>query len=187
MNIVIATGNKDKFREIAKTLNEFGIRSSQVETDVEEKGSSLEDIVVDKAKKAFSKVKQPLIVDDTGVYFEAYEDFPGAFAKRTVEKIGLAGLLKKIEGMDRRAFFKTLICYIDENGYEIFEGKLEGNIDKKIHGIGRKDFPYDRIFLPFGYNIPMCALNLDEITRISHRAQATRKFASWIKSASKKR
>ena len=187
MQIIVATGNTDKFEEIASTLKEFGINAKQASIDVEEVGSSIEEIVVDKAKKAFAQIQQPLITDDTGIYFEAYEDFPGAFPRRTIEKLGLAGLLKKLEGMERGAFFKTVICYIDANGYEIFDGIIEGRIDDNIHGIGRRNLPYDRIFLPFGYNIPMCALTLNEITRISHRAQATRKFAKWIKSAKKKR
>jgi inosine/xanthosine triphosphate pyrophosphatase family protein len=36
----------------------------------------------DKAKKAFEKLKKPLIVDDSGIYFDEYPGFPGPLAKR---------------------------------------------------------------------------------------------------------
>ena len=82
MQVIVATGNKDKYDEIAKTLSEFGIKARKADISVDEVGSNLEEIVVDKAKKAFSQLKTPLIVDDTGVFFEAYDDFPGAFPNR---------------------------------------------------------------------------------------------------------
>ena len=180
MRIVVVTSNKDKFDEIAKILSEFKIDAEQASLDINEEGSTLDEIVVDKAKKAFDEIKQPLIVDDTGVYFNAYEDFPGAYPRRVFEKLGLAGLLKKLEGKDRGAFFRTILCYIDENGTKMFDGNLDGNISEKIYDPGRQALPYDRIFIPYGHQEPMCSLNLDQITKISHRAQATRKFAAWF-------
>ncbi|MCX6818754.1 MAG: non-canonical purine NTP pyrophosphatase [Candidatus Aenigmarchaeota archaeon] len=181
-SIIVVTGNKDKFDEIAKTLAEFKIAAKQVNMSIEEKGSTLEEIVVDKAKKAFEQVKQPLIVDDTGVYFNAYDDFPGPFPKRVFEKFGLAGLLKKLEGKDRGAAFKTVICYIDEKGYKLFYGALEGTITEKIHDAGeRASLQYERIFIPFGYKITVSAMSIEDKIKISHRAHATRKFVAWFK------
>lgn len=180
MKIIVVTSNKDKFDEIAKTLAEFKIEAEQSSVNITEEGSTLDEIVTDKAKKAFEALKQPLIVDDTGVYFSAYEDFPGAYPRRVFEKLGLAGLLKKLEGKDRGAFFRTILCYIDENEQKMFDGNLDGNISERIYEPGRESLPYDRIFIPYGHQEPMCALTLDQITKISHRAQATRKFAAWF-------
>ena len=45
MNIIVATGNQDKFVEIAKALSEIGIKANQVDVNVEDELDSIEDSV----------------------------------------------------------------------------------------------------------------------------------------------
>ena len=43
---------------------------------------SLEEVAQAKAEQAFEQLKKPVIVEDTGVFFEAYSNFSGQIAKR---------------------------------------------------------------------------------------------------------
>ncbi len=177
--ITVVTGNKDKYNEIKKILESYGIKSEQVPLSFPETKENVEEISIEKAKNAFSVLKRPLIVDDTGVFFDAYENFPGHLAKRIYHSLGFKGLLKLVEGEERGASFKTVVCYIDEKTIKTFVGELRGAITTKVYPTSRVDLPYERIFIPEGFDRPMCMLDIEEKNKISHRSKAVRKFAEW--------
>ena len=45
----------------------------------QEESDKIEKVVLEKARTAFKKLKKPLIVDDTAIYFEEYKNFPGTY------------------------------------------------------------------------------------------------------------
>lgn len=146
-----------------------------------EYGNTIEEIAKNKARQAFNKIKKPLIVDDTGIFFSAYNNFPGLIAKRLYIAIGFSGLLKLLKKKSRKAYFKAVICYYDGRKMKLFDGKLHGNIVKKIHPdrFKRKKFPYDQIFFASGSRKPVSSMTLKDKIKTSHRAKAVRKFARW--------
>ncbi|MBU0530084.1 MAG: non-canonical purine NTP pyrophosphatase, partial [Nanoarchaeota archaeon] len=172
--------NHGKFLEIEKILKKHGINASHINLDADEEGNTLEERCLSKARNAFSSVKKPLIVDDTGVFFEAYENFPGPFPKKVFQELGLDGILKKLEGKRRDAYFKSLICYMDENETLIFEGVVQGIISEFIYEGGHEALPYDRILIPSDHTRPFCEFTREEKNMISHRAKAVEKFAQWF-------
>ncbi len=178
--ITVVTGNDDKYNEIKKILMKYGIDSEHVKLSFPETKDSVEEIAVEKAKNAFSAVGRPLIVDDTGVYFDAYNDFPGHLAKRMFNALGFRGLLRLLDN-NRGASFKTVVCYTDGRTIKTFVGELRGTITKEVHPTSRPDLPYEQIFIPDGFDVPMCTLSVDEKNEISHRAKAVEKFAKWFK------
>ena len=178
--IIVATGNEHKFWEIALTLKEFGIEAEQRRIDIKEgRYETLEEIAIDKARQAFEQIKQPLIVDDTGVFFKAYNNFPGPFPKYVFNSLGFSGIMQLLENKDRSAYFKSLICFIDENGHKVFEGRLNGRITLNVHECERLSLPYERIFVPENNVKPLSLLSLEEKIKFSHRAEAVRKFAEF--------
>ncbi len=181
MKLVVVTGNKDKFKEISLVLKQFGINSVMRDMELYETGDTLEEIAMNKAKEAFKRIRKPLIVDDTGIFFSAYKNFPGIYAKRIYLSIGFEGLLKLLKGKTRKAYFKSAVCYFDGKS-KTFSGKLYGTIQKKIHSdrFSREKFPYDRIFIPDGFDKPISLMPLDKKIEFSHRAIAVRKFARWF-------
>jgi len=182
-SVLIVTSNEDKFKEISMVLNEFSIKAKRINLDFPEHGENIEGVAENKAKEAFRKVKKPLIVEDTGIFFSAYKDFPGGYAKRIYKSLGLTGLIKLLENKSRKAYFQTVICYYDGKRTKTFSGKLHGTIVKKIHTdkFLRQKFPYDRIFIENKYKKPVSLLTLEEKIKISHRAKAAEKFARWLK------
>ncbi len=179
--LAVVTGNEGKFMEIKSVLSELGIGCYQHKAQLNEFGDTLEEVVRHKAEQAWELVKAPLIVDDTGMFFEAYKDFPGHLSKRVFNSIGYEGLFKLLENKSRKAYFKTLICYTKtENDLMLFEGTLKGKITENVHDGGLPGFPYDRIFIPDGFDKPFSYMPLAERTRIDHRSDAVRKFVNHL-------
>lgn len=183
MWIYFVTKNKHKFSEIKGMLAPYGISVKQKMLDLEEPDlASQEEVALTKARQAFAKIKRPLIVEDTGVYFKAYRNFPGHLAKRIYESIGLKGLVALVRAAkNKRAYFKTVICYIEEkNKYKIFSGEMHGRLIEKIVLPKKDRLPYEKIFVPENMSEAVVKLSIKEKNRISHRAKATRKFGKWL-------
>jgi XTP/dITP diphosphohydrolase len=182
-SILVVTTNEDKFKEISMVLKEFGIKTKKVSVELHEYGGTVEEVAMNKARGAYKKLKKPLIVDDTGIFFSAYKDFPGILAKRFYLSLGYDGLMKLLENKTRKAYYHAVICYCDGRILKTFSGKLHGTIVRKIHAdkFQRQKFPYDRIFIENTYKKPVSLLKWKEKIKISHRSKAVRKFARWFK------
>ncbi len=179
--ILIVTTNRDKYEEIASVLQVRGIEAEQLALELEEKEETLEEIVKSKAEQAFAAAGKPVIVDDTGIFFEAFENFPGHRAKRVYKELGYSGILEKMKGRKRNACFRSIIAYKDAGTLKLFAGRLKGTIAAEVRGTARKKFPYDAIFVPDGFDVTLSEIPWNERLKMSHRADAARKFAEWLR------
>jgi len=110
--ILFITDNKSKLEEASKIANEYGIQVIGKKIKLPELMTpNEEEIIIEKAKYAFEKIKKPLIVDDAGIYFEAYPNFPGAFTKFIIKLLGFEGIFKLLEGKDKKAYFQCTIGF----------------------------------------------------------------------------
>lgn len=182
MSLVFATGNHFKFLEVKSVLEPLGFSVWQKKLDLFEPESNFPaEIAKEKALHAFEKLKLPLITEDTSVFFEAYNNFPGTKPKKIFEQMGFEGLFEKLKGRSRDAFFHTAICYLDyEKEPKIFEAKLHGSITKEVILPEADKMPYEKIFIPKGKQHALSQLSLKEKNEISHRAEAARKLAQFL-------
>lgn len=161
-------------------MSEFNIELVQVkEEKIEPKELSIEEVAELNAKHFYEKIKKPVIVDDTGIFFKAYPDFPGNHPKLMFNLLGYKGLLKLLEGEDRSAFFKTIAAYYDGITLKTFQGILKGTISEEVSGQEIDVMPYERIFLVNGKKL--CDFSREEKNKISHRAIAFKDLAKWLK------
>ncbi len=182
MKLFFATGNKHKVQEINAVLGKK-IHLIQKKIELKEpKSSSIEFIAEKKAEQAFRKLKKPLIVEDTGVYFTALRNFPGTEPKRAFLKLGLNGLLKKLQGKKRTAFYKTVICFTDGKKKKIFSGKLHGKITEKVFLKEKDVMAYEKIFVPKGKNKVLAFFSRKNKNKFSHRAKAAEKLKKFLES-----
>lgn len=181
MRLAIVTTNEDKYHEISSALRAAGIETEHVSLELEEVGDDIRKIAADKAKQAFADLKRPLLVDDTGVFFDALGAWPGVRAKRVFKEIGYDGLFDRLEGKDRSAHFETVIAYADAKGkVRLFSGTLRGTIAEDIAPVhDRGSFIYERIFIPEGYTIRGSQMSFEKKAEISHRTKATKAFVEW--------
>ena len=175
--ILIGTHNKGKFREIAYLLSKklkkispssLGIKSPR------ETGKSF--ISNSKLKvKYFSKfVDFPVISDDSGLCIKALKNKPGIYSARLAKKHGsflkaMKFILKKMEKKkDRKATFVCSLSYRNINKkITSVEGRIEGNLSKKI--LGKKGFGYDPIFIPIRKKITFGQMSKIRKIRMDHR------------------
>ncbi|MBU4466720.1 RdgB/HAM1 family non-canonical purine NTP pyrophosphatase [Patescibacteria group bacterium] len=182
MIITFVTTNKHKFREVKGILKDFPFELEQLDMEYEENhDSEIEDIAGSAARKLAKELKKPIIVEDTGLFFEAYDGFPGALPKFIFKALGYKGILKLLEDEGRGAYFKTIVAYC-EPGKEpvLFEGIMKGAITKEVYNLEKDEMPYDKIFVPESKTKTISDMSLEEKNSLSQRAEAFLKFGKYI-------
>jgi XTP/dITP diphosphohydrolase len=177
--IVFVTGNKGKFREVKDILTSRGFEVIQ-NTDgyPELQEDDLEPIAAYGAKWASEKLGMPVVVDDSGLFINILNGFPGPYSAFVEKNLGNKRVLKIMEGeTDRSAAFKSVIGYCEPRGEPLtFTGTVEGNI--AFEELGTGGFGYDPIF---DYNGKTFGeLGDEEKNKVSHRRRALDKFLEWL-------
>jgi XTP/dITP diphosphohydrolase len=183
MEIKMVTQNRNKLREIEKLLKPYGFRVVGVYVPTDEiQSNSLKEIVLRKAESIINMVKPIYLVEDSGLFINALNQFPGPYSNFIFETIGNKGILKLMRNVkDRTAIFRTVIAaVILPNVIKLFEGEVKGSISKEIRG--EKGFGFDPIFIPDGWDKTLGEIGVEEKNIISHRGNAFRKFAEYMSS-----
>jgi len=179
--IYFVTGNYGKFREARNVLKKYDVKLKQIKySKPEDKKLSTEKIAENAAKILVEKFRKPLIAEDTGIFFEAYKDFPGRNSKVVFNKLGLDGILRKLENKTRKAYFKTAIGYANGKKLMIFVGYCRGRISKKVIGKRDVNLPYDNVFIPDGHS-KVFAKIMKTKQKISSRVMAFEKFGEYLR------
>ncbi len=178
MGMKFVTSNKHKFEEVKILLKKFRIGVERVELKIPEIRGTNEEIAMDAALKAYAIIKEPLIVEDSGLFINGLNGFPGEFSKWVYNKIKPEGILKLMEGVeDRSAYFKAVVAFANGKEVRTFTGIVEGSISHEERG--DQGFAFDVIFVPKGYTKTFA--EIPEVkAKISHRIKAFEKFAKWL-------
>jgi XTP/dITP diphosphohydrolase len=188
MNLVFATNNQHKLKEIRHILDQpFKIISLQdigCSEDIPETAETLEENALMKARYIHEKYGKDVFADDTGLEIEALNGRPGVFSARYAgpdhdHQKNMDKVLLEMTGQSiRKAQFRTVIALILERKEYLFEGIVKGKILTEKHG--DKGFGYDPIFQPEGYDVSFAEMDLNNKNEISHRGKATRKLATFL-------
>ena len=183
MKIVIATHNKDKYKEL-----HFGLKSLDINLkslfdfpdigEIVEDGDTLKDNALIKARTVFKMTSLPSISDDTGLEVDALNGAPGIYTARyagencsyldNVNK--MLHEMKDISNENRSATFKTVMAYVDGNVELTCEGIVKGTITRTIKGVG--GFGYDSIFYSNEKKKTFAEMTIEEKNLVSHRSKA---------------
>lgn len=180
MNVTIVTSNVHKAHEVAEYFRGIAdVRHIPLEIP-EFRDNDVGVIARAKAEYAWEALHEPVMVDDTGFFIRALKGFPGPYAAYVLDTIGMAGILRLLEGVeDRGAYFETAIGYADETGsVRIFRGRVEGTI---VLPRGSAGFGYDPIFEVEGRTL--AELTTEEKGAISHRGRALENLRDYLSSA----
>ena len=184
MKISFVTTNKHKFDEVERIVSPYNIALEHLDMEYDENhDADMQTIVFDASKRLSSELGKPIVLEDTGIFFEAYNGFPGPFPKFVFGSLGFKGIFKLLEGEIRDAYFLTVVGYCEPQGKpKIFEGKMHGKITEEIFDQDKHLMPYDHIFVPQGKTMPISRMLMDEKNGFSQRGEAFRKFAKSITS-----
>lgn len=185
--IYFITENKSKFKEAKLILKSINIKLVQKNLKLKETQTlDQKAVVIEKAKQAYSIIKKPVLVDDTGIYFEEYKNFPGTYTKVLFESIGFNGLKRLLKTKNKKAYFKTFICYKDNKTEKIFSGIWKGKITEGISKKFNSDWQYNSIFIPIDYKKVLSEIPLEERAKKSHRKKAFDKLIKFLKGGKEK-
>ncbi|OUJ18634.1 Inosine/xanthosine triphosphate pyrophosphatase all-alpha NTP-PPase family [Methanonatronarchaeum thermophilum] len=176
--ITFVTSNQHKIMEAKDILSPIKIEGRDI--GYPEIQDTIENVAIEGAKYAYKKIKKPLIVEDSGLYINTYNGFPGPYSAYTHETIGNKGILKLMKNKtNRKCYFKSIVVYIDQHTTKKHTGKIKGQISKKQKG--PHGFGYDPIFIPNNHKKTFGEIEMKEKNKLSHRRQALKKLKKWLK------
>jgi len=190
--IVIATHNPDKKKEIMIALRELGVNILSLDSfpeigEIEETGSTLLENSLIKARTVSAVTGKPAIADDTGLEVDALNGAPGIYSARYAGinvsyEDNVRKLLSEMSSFDmdsRTARFRTVVSFHSSNEELWTEGVIEGSIT--MNAIGKGGFGYDPVFRLRKTGKTFAEMTRQEKNRISHRGVALDKMRQLLK------
>ena len=188
-NIIIATENMGKFREITSLLHGgfdqfFSLRDFQEKIPIEEDSDLYVENAMKKARKIGDRFGMHTLADDSGLEVTALGGRPGVrsarYGKNDDERI--EKLLAELEGVpwdQRGAVFKAYLAFYmpERERCYVFYGELKGFIGTEKHG--QNGFGFDPVFYVPELDTYLAEISMDVKNRLSHRGKAIQAFINF--------
>jgi XTP/dITP diphosphohydrolase len=178
MKLIFVTGNLYKFREAERILKEYDVIIEYKDMKCEEiRAETCEEVALSSLRFLRRSLNKPFFVEDSGLFINTLNGFPGTLSSWVFKKIGNEGILKLLRGeRGRDAHFLSAIAAWDGRNEKLFVGRVDGHISHELRG---KGFGYDPIFIPAGSDK---TFGEDEKIKslCSHRRNSLKKLAEWI-------
>lgn len=174
----VVTSNRGKYVEYREKLEDHYAEVEMANIDYPEiQTDSLEEVV----QFALNELEEhaPLIIDDSGLFIDAVDGFPGVYSAYVMKTVGCEGILSLMEQQDDRSSrFECVIGYLGEEK-KMFKGISKGSITHEKRG--SKGFGYDPIFRPEGFENTYAEMTSEEKNRISHRGKAMDGLLDYVR------
>lgn len=192
--IVFATGNEGKMREIRSILKDLGLeilsmKEAGLNPDIKEDGKTFEENALIKARTVAKYTDAIVLADDSGLEIDYLNKEPGIYSARymgedTSYRIKNQNLIDRLEGVPKEKRTARFVCAIaavlPDGTSMVTRGTVEGSIGYEERGEG--GFGYDPIFYLPEYGKSTAELSAEEKNEVSHRGQALRKMKEELKS-----
>jgi len=176
VGFLLVTGSESKAAEAREIL---GGEVEWVSMSIPEiQAATIEEIAIEKARRAHEKLGRACVVEDSGLEFSAWQGLPGPYVK-WFEKSGLETLCRALDGSsDRRASAVCVLAYRSAEREVVAAGRVAGSIAEHPRGTG--GFGWDAIFVPEGEDRTFGEMARSEKNSISHRRRAWAKLRSRL-------
>ena len=176
--LILVSSNLNKGIEAERIL---GMPLLRVSINLPEiQAHAVEDITRHKLEAARAKGYGRLIVEDVSLGFDELGNFPGPYVRWLLEAAGGKGLAAIAYALNNRAA-KALCCvaYWDGRDGKVFLGACAGEV--LVQPRGDQTFGWDAWFQPRGSKKTFAEMTPEEKDRISHRGDAYRKLAQYLR------
>ena len=195
MEIVFATKNKGKLKEIKAILEQSGspfhvisMEEAGIDADVVEDGDTFEANAVKKAESICRISHKVTLADDSGLEIDCLDKQPGVYSARYLgehtpycEKNRI--ILERIANVPDARRTARYVCVIAAafpgGGIHTARGVMEGMIARGISE-GKNGFGYDPIFFLPEYGMAMSDMPMEEKNKISHRGLALEQMREYL-------
>ena len=195
-DILLASGNKGKVKELKEMLAPFGLnvvpQSNFEVEEVPETGTTFIENAIIKARHAAKITGLPCIADDSGLEVAALKGAPGIYSARfagpdatdgtNIDK--LLATLKDVPEGQRQARFVCVLVFMrhaDDPTPIICQGFWEGEITTELNG--DNGFGYDPVFFVPETDCTSAQLSPEQKHQLSHRGQALKQLLAQIEDA----
>ncbi len=188
--LFVATGNRDKLREIRAILGDsvevVSLHDVPPYPEPAETGETLLENALIKAREGYARTGLPSLADDTGLEVEALGGAPGVFSARyagenasyqdnvrkLLEELGSRPLI------ERSATFRCVMALVDGEREVWWEGAAEGVILSEPKGTS--GFGYDPVFYSYELKKSFAQATAEEKNSVSHRGRALQSLVSEV-------
>ncbi len=197
--IVFATGNEGKMREVREILADLGVpvvsmKQAGLAAQAEETGTTFEENAQIKARDIAGAARRAglagalVLADDSGLEVDALNREPGIYSARwmgedTSYEIKNAEIIRRVEGLpeeERTARFVSAIAAVFPDGSEaVTRGTVEGLVAHQP--AGENGFGYDPIFYVPELGCTSAEIPMEEKNKISHRGRALRAMEAVVR------
>lgn len=182
MRIRFLSKNKHKIAEAEKILNPLNVEVVPITVQIDElQALDVEAIIRNKVLRAFDRIGHRLIVEQTCLYLDALNSFPGGLTQPfwdTLEAERFCELFGR--GERRGVTAKTWIGYCDGRKIHKFEGEIHGSVSPEPRG--DRAFQWDCVFIPDGHQETFAQMG-ERKNEISMRRLALNAFAQHLREA----
>lgn len=177
--MIFVSHNRHKYEEIAEMFSERNLDLTWRNIEYEEiQAATTEEVSNRSCQVLAEQINEDFFLEDTGLYIEALNGFPGPYASYVVDKIGLDGILRLVDGKRRNAYFLTVISLNEGGNIRQFTGTVNGTISPEARG--EHGFGYDPIFIPVSSPKTLSEMTVTEKNAVSHRAIAVRGLLDYL-------
>lgn len=185
--LLIATGNHGKFREIFSVLAGVpyvlhSLSDLNLSADCDEKGVTFAEIAEYKARYFSTLVAYTTLAEDSGIFVDALPGELGIYTRRwgapytgSTDEEWIAYFLQRMKGVpyaQRKAKFVCAACIVRDGIATVFTAQTGGFITDDLQAPIQKGLPLSSCFIPDGYTKVYAALSLQEKATVSHRGKA---------------
>jgi len=196
MDILIATRNPGKFKEISSMLAETGARFLSpadlgITEDFDEtNGETYEDNALGKARFYGKRAKDMIVVaDDSGLIVEALKGELGVQTRRwgagekATDEEWLDFFMNRMKGEEERSagFVCAAAIRFPSGMEEVFTKQTPGEILREIKAAIKPGIPLSSVFLPEGYDKVYASMTNEEKNKLSHRGKAFAEVLNYLK------
>ena len=175
-DLVVVTSSRDKLAEINEIL---GTNHKVSKLDIWEIQSlDLDEVIENKAKSAYQKIKKPVLVEDISFEIKSLKELPGTFIKFFLKTLGTEGTVALIKGKSTNTKVTAAAAIYDGRNLKIFKGTIYGTLSARNKG--NYGFGFDKIFIPKGYKKTLAQMPPSLKNKISHRAKVLEKVKGYF-------
>ena len=182
--IIFATGNKDKMREIREIMADCDVhivsmKEAGIRVDIVEDGTTFEENAKIKARAVAAHTDAIVLADDSGLEIDALNKEPGVYSARymgedTSYDVKNKNLIDRLDGVPKEKrtarFVCAIACAFPDGRTITTRGTIEGRIGYEEKGTN--GFGYDPIFYVPEFGCTTSELSPEEKNKVSHRGKA---------------
>lgn len=169
--VTLVTGNAGKLAEWQRLMpSEFALVSEDVDLD-EIQTLDMDELIRDKAQRAFAVIGTPVIVEDIAAGLDNLGGLPGPFIKFFEKKLGYDALFQLTHGNEEPATVLCAVAYYDGQEFRIVHTTVTGTA---VSARGANGFGFDKCFVPTGQTKTYGEMTAAEKDAVSHRSKAVK-------------